>query len=708
MYKLLKKNLKITPYALVIILFVLSCDMTNTDQDKIDKIPVVLEAHGDKRIDNYYWMRDDSRKDPKVIEYLKSENKLADKWFDSKYDYQTEIVDELINQVPEKQISFPVINNSYKYYQKINKEDQLSRYYRKDEDNNEKLYLDPNLKLKDQVYYSIGSVSPSPDNSLIAFTEDNNGRREYQIKILDPNSLKIVDESVIGASNNIVWFNDNNYILYLKKDSITLIADSVYLHKIGTKQNEDILIFKEDNPEFNINLYASKTKKYAYLDIDSTNSNEIRLIDLDEPLKDVKTFIKRSDDHLYYLEHIKNEEFIIRSNMDAPNFKILKSNSLSNININDFEMLIPHDNNIYISQTLLVKNELVLEVRKLGLPEITVHNLSSLTSYDVEFPENAYDVSLAYNTEFSEDNFNYQYSSLVTPSTIFNFNLDKRESTILWEKDIKSFDKNNYATNRFFISARDGEKIPVVTIAHKDTVTDRAPILFYGYGSYGNNIDVQFRETLMPLLNRGFIFAIINIRGGGEMGKEWYENGRMFNKLNTFYDFNDGVREVLKLGIGDPKNVFARGGSAGGLLMGAIINLEPDLYKGILSGVPFVDVLTTMSDASIPLTTFEYDEWGNPANRDEYFYMKKYSPYDNINKLNYPSIFITSSLFDSQVQYFEPAKYVAKLKEYNQSNNPILMKMNLIGGHGGISGKINQFNEVAEEYNFIINLSKIN
>ena len=708
MYKLLKKNLKITPYALVIILFVLSCDMTNTDQDKIDKIPVVLEAHGDKRIDNYYWMRDDSRKDPKVIEYLKSENKLADKWFDSKYDYQTEIVDELINQVPEKQISFPVINNSYKYYQKINKEDQLSRYYRKDKDNNEKLYLDPNLKLKDQVYYSIGSVSPSPDNSLIAFTEDNNGRREYQIKILDPNSLKIVDESVIGASNNIVWFNDNNYILYLKKDSITLIADSVYLHKIGTKQNEDILIFKEDNPEFNINLYASKTKKYAYLDIDSTNSNEIRLIDLDEPLKDVKTFIKRSDDHLYYLEHIKNEEFIIRSNMDAPNFKILKSNSLSNININDFEMLIPHDNNIYISQTLLVKNELVLEVRKLGLPEITVHNLSSLTSYDVEFPENAYDVSLAYNTEFSEDNFNYQYSSLVTPSTIFNFNLDKRESTILWEKDIKSFDKNNYATNRFFISARDGEKIPVVTIAHKDTVTDRAPILFYGYGSYGINIDVQFRETLMPLLNRGFIFAIINIRGGGEMGKDWYENGRMFNKLNTFYDFNDGVREVLKLGIGDPKNVFARGGSAGGLLMGAIINLEPDLYKGILSGVPFVDVLTTMSDASIPLTTFEYDEWGNPANRDEYFYMKKYSPYDNINKLNYPSIFITSSLFDSQVQYFEPAKYVAKLKEYNQSNNPILMKMNLIGGHGGISGKINQFNEVAEEYNFIINLSKIN
>ena len=679
--------------------------MKDSETYNIKKIPYLLEAHDDKRIDNYYWMRDDSRNDPEVIEYLENENNLADLWFDSKYDYQSEIVVELTNQVPDKEITFPVSNNSYKYYQKINKNDQLPRYYRKDKEKNEKLYLDPNLKLKDQAYYSIGSISPSPDNSLIAFTEDNNGRREYQIKILNPDTLKTFDETIVGASNDVVWFNDNNHILYLKKDPVTLIANSVFLHKIGTKQNEDILIFKENDPEFNINLYTSKTKKYAYLDIESTNSNEIKLIDLDEPLKDIKTFIKRSDDHLYYLEHIKDEEFIIRSNLDAPNFKILKSNSLSNVN--NFNEVIPHNKDVFINKTLVINNQLVLEVRKLGLPEITIYDLSSLSSYDVEFPENAYDVSLAHNTEFAEDNFNYKYSSLITPSSVFNFDLNKKESSILWKKEIKSFDKNNYDTNRFFISARDDEKIPVVTIAHKDTITESAPILFYGYGSYGINIDAQFRESLIPLLNRGFVFAIINIRGGGEMGKEWYESGRMFNKLNTFYDFNDGVREVLKLGIGDPKNVFARGGSAGGLLMGAVVNLEPNLYKGILSGVPFVDVLTTMSDPSIPLTTFEYDEWGNPSNIDEYFYMKKYSPYDNIDKLNYPSIFITSSLFDSQVQYFEPAKYVAKLKEYNQSDNPILMKMNLIGGHGGLSGKINQFNEIAEEYSFIINLSKI-
>ena len=672
---------------------------TNTE-----KQPYVLEQHGDIRIDNYYWIRDDSRKDPKVIAYLENENDITNKWFESKKDYQSDIVKELLEQVPDEEVTFPINNNNYKYYQKIEKEDQLPRYFFKDKDNNEVLYLNPNLKLKNQNYYSIGSIAPSPSNSFVAYTEDDNGRREYTLKIINTESLDILDDNILDISNNIVWSNDNKYIIYLKKDPITLIADSVYVHKIGTLQDEDVLIYKEYDKEFNINLYRSKTKKYAYIDIDSTNSNEIKLIDLDDPINDPITFITRSDNHLYYLEHIKNEEFIVRSNKNAPNFQILKAKSIGD-DIDNFESIIEHSNDIYISDTLLVNEDLVLEVRKFGLPEITIHNLLSSESYDIKFPENAYDVSLSYNTEITNDNFNYQYSSLITPRSIFNYNLINKESTSLLSKKIVSFDKLNYKSDRFFITARDNEQIPVVTVAHKNTVLDSAPILFYGYGSYGINIDAQFRESLIPLLNRGFIFAIVNIRGGGEMGKEWYEKGRMFNKMNTFYDFNDSVKEVLKLGIGDPENVFARGGSAGGLLMGAIVNLEPELYKGILSGVPFVDVLTTMSDPSIPLTTFEYDEWGNPANIDEYNYMKQYSPYDNIDKLNYPSIFITSSLFDSQVQYFEPAKYIAKLKEYNQSENVILMKMNLIGGHGGLNGKINQFKETAEEYSFILNLS---
>jgi len=690
---------------LLVIILISSCtDEIHKMKTNTEKQPYVLEQHGDIRIDNYYWIRDDSRKDPKVIAYLENENDITNKWFKSKKDYQSDIVKELLEQVPDEEVTFPINNNNYKYYQKIEKEDQLPRYFFKDKDNNEVLYLNPNLKLKNQNYYSIGSIAPSPSNSFVAYTEDDNGRREYTLKIINTESLDILDDNILDISNNIVWSNDNKYIIYLKKDPITLIADSVYVHKIGTLQDEDVLIYKEYDKEFNINLYRSKTKKYAYIDIDSTNSNEIKLIDLDDPINDPITFITRSDNHLYYLEHIKNEEFIVRSNKNAPNFQILKAKSIGD-DIDNFESIIEHSNDIYISDTLLVNEDLVLEVRKFGLPEITIHNLLSSESYDIKFPENAYDVSLSYNTEITNDNFNYQYSSLITPRSIFNYNLINKESTSLLSKKIVSFDKLNYKSDRFFIKARDNEQIPVVTVAHKNTVLDSAPILFYGYGSYGINIDAQFRESLIPLLNRGFIFAIVNIRGGGEMGKEWYEKGRMFNKMNTFYDFNDGVKEVLKLGIGDPENVFARGGSAGGLLMGAIVNLEPELYKGILSGVPFVDVLTTMSDPSIPLTTFEYDEWGNPANIDEYNYMKQYSPYDNIDKLNYPSIFITSSLFDSQVQYFEPAKYIAKLKEYNQSENVILMKMNLIGGHGGLNGKINQFKETAEEYSFILNLS---
>ena len=694
--------------SLILVLFLTSCISEKPEiMMTAKKQPYLLQNHGDERIDNYYWIRDDSRSDPKVIEYLKNENKLSAEWFESKFDHQSEIVNELLEQVPDIEVSFPIKNKDYSYYQKLHKNDQLAVYYFKTDNDDEILYLDPNIKLQEQEYYSIGTISPSPDNSLIAYTEDNNGRREYDIKIIDTSSLNILNDSISNASYDVIWSNDNKYIIYLKKDPTTLIKDSVYVHRIGTSEDKDILIYKETDPEFNINLYKSKTKKFAYIDIDSTNSNEIRLIDLNNPLDKPFIFITRSEDHLYYLEHIKEEEFIIRTNKDAPNFKILKSTSFDD-DFDDFKTIIDHDENIFISDTLLVNDDLVLEVRKFGLPEITIHNLSSSVSYDLEFQENAYDVSLSNNYEITNDNFNYQYSSLTTPKSIFNYNLANKESENLLTKEVVGFDKTKYQLDRFFINARDGEKIPVVTVAHKNTILNQAPILFYGYGSYGINIDAQFRESLIPLLNRGFVFSIINIRGGGEMGKKWYESGRMFNKMNTFYDFNDGVKEVLKLGIGNPNNVFARGGSAGGLLMGAIVNLEPELYKGILSGVPFVDVLTTMSDPSIPLTTFEYDEWGNPANVDEYFYMKKYSPYDNIDKLNYPAIFITSSLYDSQVQYFEPAKYVAKLKEYNQSNNPILMKMNLIGGHGGLNGKINQFKEIAEEYSFILNLSEIN
>ena len=681
-----------------------SCDMNQVSKPSPKKVPFELTQHNDKRIDNYYWIRDDERNDPEVIEYLESENEYADAWFKSQHDYKSKIVSELMAQVPDEEISFPVKNGDFTYSRKIQKNDQLPEYFRTDSANKTVMYLDPNIKLRDQKYYSIGSVSPSPDNNLIAFTEDNNGRRQYDIKFINPITFDITDPKIEDASGNIIWSKNNKHVVYLKKDPETLISNSVYVHTVGTSSSKDKLIYQELDPEYNIDISRSKSKKFVYINVEVTNDNEIYLIDLDDPFAKPILFLKRSSNHLYYLEHVDGESFYVRTNKNAPNFKVLKVNSLSQIDLKNADVIVEHDENIFISDLLYLENSLVLEIRENGLPEIEIVNISNQQRMRLEYVNNAYNVFLNSNNTSDQNGFYFNYSSLTSPNSIYYYDFLTNNKEIKWEKNISLYDKKNYVDDRFFIEARDGVKVPVMTLRHKDTSPQNAPILFYGYGSYGISQEARFRETLVPLLNRGFIFAVINIRGGGEMGKHWYENGRMFNKMNTFYDFNDGVREVLKKGLGNPKNVFAQGGSAGGLLMGVIINLEPELYKGILSGVPFVDVLTTMSDPSIPLTTFEYDEWGNPNNKDEYLYMKRYSPYDNIKELNYPAVFVTSSLFDSQVQYFEPAKYVPKLRDYNKSKNPILMKMNLIGGHGGLSGKINQFNEVAEEYNFIINL----
>ena len=688
------------------LILITSCGVNNMIKPTPKKIPYELIQHNDIRVDNYYWLRDDSRSDKEVLAYLDSENSYADKWFESRHDFKTDIVNELIEQLPDEEESFPIKNNGYIYYEKLNKGDQLPKFYKKESsESTETLYLDPNIKLKSQEYYSVNAIRPSRDNSMIAYLEDNNGRREHDIKIIDTDTLKIIDSEVKRTSRDIIWSSNNNYVIYSKKDPVTLINNSVYAHKIGSPSSDDVLLYKEDDHKYDINISLSKTKKYAYINIAATNQNEIRLIDLDNPLIEPKLFLKRHENHLYYLEHVDKQNFYILSNDNAPNFKVLKTDTLLDLSISDIDVVIDHNSNIFINDIFYKKNNLILEIRDNGLPEISIFNLSSKDIYRVIHEDNAYTVDININNgDYSDEGFYFNYSSLTTPDSIKFFNLSSMSDSTVWQKEILNFDDKKYSDKRFFYQARDGVDIPAIIFYKNDTNLATAPILFYGYGSYGINTEASFRQSLLPLLNRGFVYVILNIRGGGEMGKHWYDDGRMFNKMNTFNDFNDGVNAVLDKGIGSRDNVFARGGSAGGLLMGAIINIEPELYKGILSGVPFVDVLTTMSDPSIPLTTFEYDEWGNPSNIDEYNYIKQYSPYDNIYEANYPAVFVTSSLYDSQVQYFEPAKYTPKLREYNQSDNPILMKMNLIGGHGGLSGKINQFNEIAEEFNFIINL----
>ena len=670
---------------------------------KPKKIPYILEQHNHSRTDNYYWLRDDSRTNKEMLSYLESENEYADQWFSSRKPYSDEIADELIQQIPDEETSFGFTNNKIKYFNKIKKDDQLPRYFRM-VNGKEELLIDANENLKNQEYYSIQSISPSPSNKYVAFSEDNTGRREFTIKVLNTETMEVLADCIELTSGAPIWSKDNNYVIYSKKDPITLISDSVFVHKIGTNSSEDKLLFKEEDLKFNIFLSLSKSKDYIYINIDSTDENEIRLIDTREPLESPLVFMARTNNHLYYLDHVEDDKFFVLSNHKAPNFHVLLSD-MKTKNIKDMDVIVPHNDLIFINNIYTISDHLILEVRKNGLPEITILDLLTDSQSDIKFEDHAYDVALSSNNEKQNLKFNYTYSSLTSPESIYSYDLKENKSNLLWQKDIVGFDATNYVDKRLFVEVRDGTNVPVIFLSRLDTNLKEAPILFYGYGSYGINIDATFRSSLLPLIDRGFVFAIINIRGGGEMGKHWYEEGRLLNKLNTFNDFNDVVKSVLNKNIGNSKKVFARGGSAGGLLMGAIINFEPTLYKGILSGVPFVDVLTTMSDPTIPLTTFEYGEWGNPANLDEYNYIKQYSPYDNINDYNYPSVFVTSSLYDSQVQYFEPAKYIAKLRDHNQSTNDIIMKMNLIGGHGGLSGRLNQFNEISMEYSFILNLA---
>ena len=693
---------------LFLALLIIGCSNQNQETMKAPiakKIPVTYSAHGDIRIDNYDWLRDDTRQSQEVLEHLRLENKYVDSWFNNQeYNYEEEIMQEFLSRLPENEISFPFDNFGTEYFTKSFKDKQLSIYYKND-GGTESLILDPNIKFSTQDYYQVSRFNPSPSNKLAVFAEDNDGRRKYISKFIDINSNKLIEDELELTSGNMVWAADSKSIYYLKKDPITLISNKLYRHTLGESQSSDELIYEEIDNEFNLGISKSSSKKFLLLNIEKTNSNEIRLLSLDgSNTNKLKTFLQRQEDHLYKIDH-SNNIFYIQTNLNSPNFRIMQSKNASISHIDESNELIPHDSNVYIQDFIITSSYIVLEVRKNGLPAISQYQKESLLATDIMLPDTSYFVSLASADyiNYEKNEFHYYYSSPNRPLAIYKANPVNNTSSKVWQKIVNNFNEDDYVVERTFNEVRDGTMVPA-TLLYKAGRSLNRPILFYGYGSYGINIEARFRESILPLINKGFIFVYLNIRGGAEMGKEWYEQGRMLNKMNSFYDFNDSVEAILNKGYGDKDKVFAQGGSAGGLLMGAVVNLKPELYKGIISGVPFVDVLTTMSDESIPLTTFEYDEWGNPNNYEEYMYMKKYSPYDNINYLNYPSILITSSLFDSQVQYFEPAKYAPKLREHSTSSNPILFKINLIGGHGGKSGRINGFEETAMEHNFLLNL----
>ena len=677
-------------------------EMSINNPPKPKKTPYKLEAHGDIRIDDYYWMRDDTRSDPELISYLESENDYFQNWRDSNIDYESSIYKELKSMIPDEEETLRVKDGSFYYYSRIKASEQYSTYYRNS--TNEEIVLDVNKEAEGKEFYNVAGLNISPDENLLLYGEDLNGRREYTLRIKNLKNNSLLEDEIVKASPSAIWSNDSEYIIYAKKDEETLIQNQIYLHKLGTNQDEDKLIYKESDNEFNIWLSESRTKKYIYVYIEKTNSSEVWLMDKSDPLKPLELVLKRSEGHLYSVEDGGDYFYALSNHNDAKNFKVMRFKGTDFNDIDKWQNVLDDRETHYIEDMLTFTNHIVIQSRFDGIPIIEILDINSNNLSEIKMNDEVYDLSLAYNNDFNSSFFRYSYSSLKTTPQIYKYDLYDNENKVVWKKQVNNFLDTNYEVKRIKTLARDKTEVPVSIVYKKGVDLETAPLLIYGYGSYGINMDSGFRSSITPLLNRGFIFAIAQIRGGADMGRYWYEDGRMMKKNNTFFDFIDATKFLVENGIGNPEKLFATGGSAGGLLMGAVINYEPELYKGIVSAVPFVDVLTTMSDESIPLTTFEYDEWGNPENKDEYMYMKTYSPYDNIYKANYPSVLVTTSLFDSQVQYFEPAKYVPKLRENSTSGNPIFLSINLVGGHGGKSGRLESLKEIARDYSFILNI----
>ncbi len=671
-----------------------------------EKIPVTFEAHGVKRVDNYYWMRDDSRKDPKVIEHLNSENDYLENWFLSGTDRRDELFEEITARIPKKEDSVPIRLKNYEYFRRYEPDNEHAIYIRrKNKNSEENIIMDVNELAKDKEFYQLANWSISPDENIMAYAEDSNGRRQYSIKFKYLDTNLTASYSIKNTSGDMAWSLDGKYLFYVLRDEETLLPYKLYRHEIGTNQDQDVEVYEEKDDTFYLSVGNTRSMDYIEVNISSTTSSEVRLIDSKFPETQPEIFLTREKDHLYSVDHDpSSSRFLVESNWQAINFRLLETNLENSKDKGQWKELIPHREDVLLQSVVPFPNHLVIMERENGLRNIKILEKESNSLKSINFNDPTYTAYLAANPEYDTDRFYFGYSSMRTPDSLFSVKLDSGRKRLLKQAEVKGvFSSSDYKVDRKFITARDGTSVPVSLVYKRSKFNkNKNPLFVYGYGSYGNSIDAGFSSSRLSLLDRGFIFAIAHIRGGQELGRSWYEDGKIFNKLNTFYDFIDVTKGLLEKGYGDSDRVYAGGGSAGGLLMGAIVNMEPKLYNGIISNVPFVDVITTMSDPSIPLTTGEYSEWGNPANKDEFEYILQYSPYDNIDSHEYPSILVTAGLWDSQVQYYEPAKYVAKLRDYNKSKNPVLMKVNMTAGHSGVSGRFESLKEVAMEYAFLL------
>ena len=695
-----------TKYYLLIITILLSCDMKNNLKEPIaEKIEKKLSIHGDTRIDEYYWLN--QRGDKKVIDYLNAENSYRDLYMKDYKGLEEELFQEIKSRIKEDDSSVPYLDNGYYYYTRYEKGKQYPIYCRKKGslEAKEEVLIDANIMSEGYDYFRVGDIEISPDDKIMAYSIDTLSRRIYTIYFMNLETREIHKENIKNTSGSITWANNSKTLFYNLKDVETLRTDRVMMHNLNSNST-DKEIFFEDDETFSVYSYKTKNDKYIIIGSSSTLSQEFRYVSADSPNKEFKIFQKRVDGLEYSIDHF-NGKWFIRTNKDkATNFKLMicDENKTNKENWKDY---ISHRQDVLLEDIDLFNNHLVITERKTGLRRIEIRPWKGGDSHYIEFEDEAYSLYSSTNLETNTNKFRYSYSSMTTPNSVIEYDMNSREKIILKETEVLGgkFDKNNYVSLRVWAPARDGKKIPISLVYRKDMYKNgENPLLLYGYGSYGITNNASFSSVRLSLLDRGFVYAIAHIRGSQYLGREWYDDGKMFKKKNTFYDFIDSGKFLIKEGYSNDEKLFAMGGSAGGLLMGAVVNMEPKLFRGIVAGVPFVDVITTMLDEDIPLTTFEYDEWGNPNNKDSYDYMLSYSPYDQVEEKEYPAIFITTGYHDSQVQYFEPAKWIARLRDRRTNNEPLLMYCNMDAGHGGASGRFEAYKETAMEYAFFISL----
>lgn len=668
------------------------------------KDPKQLTIHDHTRTDDYFWMN--QRDSKPVLDHLALENAHTSNYFKDLESLKNNLLDEFEKRINPNDVSAPFILNG-KTYQVRNVEgmDYVQVYQK--EGKNDILFLDENARAKGKSFYELAEWAPSPNNEMLAISEDVVGRRKYTITIRKNKDGKFLKDKITNTDGSIVWGNDNKTIFYVKKDPQTLREFQVYKHILGTDNSKDVLVFQEDDEKYAVAIGKTITDKYILINSQSSTTSEMRLIDADKPAEKPTVFLTRKKDHLYQVFH-HEKGFYILSNDKAPNNKLLFSETIPS-SIESCKEVIAHSEDVLIENVLPLKDFLVTEIRTNGLMKIQITDLKSKKIRFVEFNEETYFTGLTVNEDYEASTIFYNYNSMTTPSSVYKYDLNSDNKELWFRKELldKTFKPENYESKRIWATANDGSKIPVSIVYKKGLDLSNAPCLLYGYGSYGYTLPDVFSATRLSLLDRGFVYAVAHIRGSKYMGEDWYQNGKFLKKVNTFTDFINAAEYLGMQGYCDKNKIYAQGGSAGGLLMGAVTNMAPYLWKGVIAQVPFVDVVTTMLDESIPLTVGEYEEWGNPNNEEYYYYMLNYSPYDNVRKMDYPAMYITTGYHDSQVQYWEPMKWVAKMREYRTNDNPLLFDCNMDAGHGGGSGRTQERLETAKEYSFILHLEGI-